>query len=426
MLRFAQSLMHSLQLNDLRIAIFNYILSKQLNEPLMLVVNDLDKKNIIEGNDKEIIELLNLFSIDFSQVVYQSENLKYHQKLAMQLMGQKKAFACFCSDEKLDELKQEAKKENRAFYYDGFCASLSDETVLNCNAPFTVRAKMPDSNIVFADLLKGDFNFEPFAVDSFIILNHDKSATYNYACAVDDMLYDISLVIRNEKHILDTPKQIHIRNLLNYGKELKYLHLTDINFNKDDEKHSVKYFIDGGFLPSAIANYLVLLGNKTPTEIFTLEDAIKWFDIKNLSASSVNFDINKLKEINRKHLETLDDMRLSKILGFADSDIGKLAKLFLSEASTLKEIKSKIELIFSSKCSIKEFEKEFKEIKLSIQKAPFFDSFNDLKEYIRNNTKIDENIVLKLLRYLLTGCNEGPDISDIYFLTKNYLGEIIK
>ena len=122
---------------------------------------------------------------------------------------------------------------------------------------------------------------------------------------------------------------------------------------------SVKWLIDEGFLPSAIANYLVLIGNKTPNEIFTLEEAISWFKIENISKDSAVFDIDKLKFINKKHLETIDDMRLSKILGFADTDIGKLGKIFLEEASTIKEIKEKIDLIFASKTSYEGLEEEF-------------------------------------------------------------------
>ncbi len=433
MLRFAPSPTGDMHIGNLRVAIFNYILSKQLNEKLLIRIEDTDKQRNIEGKDKEILEILNLFSIDYSQVIYQSENLKYHQKLAMQLISQKKAFACFCSDEKLEELRQKAKEENKPFRYDGFCETLCDETVLNCNAPFTVRVKKPEKNIRFTDGLKGDFDYEPFDVDSFIILRHDKTPTYNYACAADDMLYDISTVIRGEDHISNTPKQIHIRNLLNYAKKINYIHLpiilnaqTGKKMSKRDDASSVKWLIDEGFLPSAIANYLVLLGNKTPNEIFTLEDAIEWFDIKNVSRGAAKFDIDKLRFINRKHLEIIDEMRLSKILGFADTDIGKLGKLFLEEASTIKEIKSKIDPIFAPKLTCKGFEEEFAQLKLCMSNAPYFDDFEDLKTYISEKTGLKGKNLFKPLRYILTGRDNGPNISDIYLLIKNYLGEIIK
>ncbi len=195
-------------------------------------------------------------------------------------MSQKKAFACFCGDEKLKELEEKAKEKGKVFSYDGFCETLSDETVLNCNAPFTVRVKKPEASIKFTDTLKGDYEYAPYEVDAFNILTHEKTPTYNYACAVDDMISNISTVIRSEEHLINTPRQMHVRDALNYPKEINYIHIPNV---LSDDINSIKELIEEGFLPSAIANYLVILGNKTPNEIFTLEEAIEWFDIKNVS-----------------------------------------------------------------------------------------------------------------------------------------------
>ena len=428
MLRFAPSPTGDIHIGNLRVAIFNYIVSKQLNENLIIRIEDIDIEKNIEGKDKEILEILNLFSIEYKSVMHQSDSLKYHQKMALQLMTQKKAYACFCSDSKLDELKEESIKDGKPFKYDGFCETLSDETVLNTNAPFTVRIKKPEHNIKFTDLLKGDFDYAPFDVDSFIILRQDKTPTYNYACAVDDMIMDISLVIREEVHVSDTPKQIHIRESLGYTKEIKYVHLPIIlnPLTGENDTSSVKWLIDEGFLPSAIANYLVLMGNNTPTEIFTLEEAISWFKIENVSKDSAKFDIDKLRFINKKHLETIDDMRLSKILGFADTDIGKLGKVFLEETTTIKEIKERVVKIFAQKDSYEGLHEEFLKVKECLQKAPFFNDFEELKKYISKQTNLEDDNLLKPLKYILTGANDVVNISDIYPLIKNYLGEIVK
>lgn len=425
MLRFSPSPTKDLTVSDLRVALFNYLVSKQLDEDLVIRIDDTNKKEVIEGKDKEIIEIINLFSIDYKGLLHQSDSLKYHQKIAMQLMGKKNAFSCFCGDEKLEELKQKAIKAGKTPVYDGFCETLSDETVLNTNAPFTVRIKKPQDNISFEDGLFSKQNFTCDEIDYFHILDHDKMPTYNYACSVDDMIMNISTIIRGEENLLNTARQIYIRKLLAYDKEINYTHIPNIKNNKNEEI-TVKSLIDDGFLPSAIANYLVSIGNETPTEIFTLEDAIKWFDIKNTSKDELVFDIDKLKELNKKHLETIDDMRLSKILGFADTDLGKLGKLYLQDCSTINELKENISLIFKEKEVNKELEENFINIKNVLSKAPYIESFTELEEYIMNKTKLNKNEISLALRVLLTNKQNGPKLDEIYPLIKNYLGEILK
>jgi len=218
--------------------------------------------------------------------------------------------------------------------------------------------------------------------------------------------YFISMIIRGEDHISNTPKQIHIRQSLGYKKDIKYVHLpvilnakTSKKMSKRDDASSVKWLIEQGFLPSAIANYLVC---------------------------SAKFDIDKLRFINRKHIQMLDDMRLSKILGFADTDIGKLAKLYLEETSTTLEIKYKIDSIFAQKLPLKEYEEQFEKIKDCLQKAPFFEDYEDLKSYVIEKTNLKGKNLFKPLRFILTETQNGPNISDIYPFIKNYLGEIVR
>ena len=433
MLRFAPSPTGDMHIGNLRVAIFNHILSKQNNEELLIRIEDTDKQRNIEGKDKEILELLQLFSIDYSRVVYQSENLKYHTQLGMKLLLDKKAFNCFCSDEALEKDRQKAKEEGKPYRYSGFCEDISDEAKMYCDAPFVVRIKKPTSNIKFTDLVKGDFEYKPFDVDSFVILRQDKTPTYNFACAVDDMLYDISTVIRGEDHLSNTPKQIHVRDSLGYDKQIDYIHLplilnieTGKKMSKRDNSSSVKWLIDEGYLPVAIANYLVLLGYNTPKEVFTLEEAIEWFDISKVSKASPKFDISKLRFLNKEHLKTIDELRLSKILGYADKELGTLAKIYLEECSTTKEIKAKLDKIFSKKDSLENFEDEFKLLKECLQKAPFIDSFDELKKYITQNTGLKGKKLFMPLRYILTGETSGPNLSEIYPLIKNYIKEITK
>ncbi len=432
MFRFAPSPTGDMHIGNLKVAILNYILAKQNDEKFIIRIEDTDKERNIEGKDREILEILDKFDIKYDDVIYQSHNLKFHQQFASQLLMERKAFACFCSEEELERKREEAKKRKIAYRYDGTCEKLSDTEVLNNEKPFVVRIKKPTHPISFKDEIKGEFIFEPDDIDSFVILRRDKTPTYNFACAIDDMLNDISFVIRGEDHISNTPKQILIRNYIGYDKEIKYAHLPIIlnkegkKMSKRDKASSVKWLLEEGFLPEAITNYLILLGNKTPKEIFTLKEAIEWFDIKNLSKSSAKFDLDKLRFINREHIKMLDSLNLAKKIGYHDKDIGDLAKLYTEEASTLKEIKEKISKIFSSKTPPLEFKENFDKIVESIKKAPHFEEFDDFKKYITETTSLKGKNLFKPLRIALTGEEHGPNLSDIYAHIKNYLPEIVK
>ncbi|MCX6051399.1 MAG: glutamate--tRNA ligase [Campylobacterales bacterium] len=432
MLRFAPSPTGDMHIGNLRVAIFNYIVSKQRNEDLLVRIEDTDKERNIEGKDKEILDILGLFGIEYSQVIYQSQNLRFHSAMALQLLHDKKAFSCFCSSEWLEKKREEAKVNKIAYRYDDACASLPDELVIDNMNPFTIRIKKPENTIVIKDHIKGEVSFEPNEVDSFIIMRQEKTPTYNFACAVDDMLADISLIIRGEDHMSNTPKQDLIRTSLGYDKKIEYAHLPIIlndagkKMSKRDDASSVKWLLEEGFLPSAIANYLILIGNNPPKEVFTMTEAIEWFNLESVSKSPARFDMDKLRFINREHLKNLDAKELSRYVGFADTEIGELARVYLEEAGTTKELKAKIAAIFAPKIIPDEFQEQAHIMIETIKKAPYFDEYEDFKNYIMKESELKGKNFFKPLRLLLTGAEHGPDVAEIYKYLKNYIGEIVK
>lgn len=432
MLRFAPSPTGDMHIGNLRVALFNYIVSKQRNEDLIVRIEDTDKERNIEGKDKEILDILDLFGITYSQLIYQSGNLRFHSAMALQLLHDKKAFSCFCSPEWLEKKRDEAKEAKKAYRYDDACAELPAELVIDNMNPFTIRIKKPQSTITIHDHIKGDVSFEPADVDSFIIMRQDKTPTYNFACAVDDMLGDISLIIRGEDHMSNTPKQDHIRASLNYDKKIEYAHLPIIlndsgkKMSKRDDASSVKWLLEQGFLPAAISNYLILIGNKPPKEIFQVTEAIEWFDINNISKSPARFDMDMLRHINKEHLKNLDNKELSRYVGFADEEIGELAKVYLEEASTTKELREKIQAIFSPTLIPEEFQEQADLMRECIKKAPYFEEYEDFKNYIMQETNLKGKNFFKPLRLLLTGAEHGPDVAEVYKYLKNYIGEIVK
>ncbi len=415
MVRFAPSPTGDMYIESLRVALFNFIVAKQKHEQFIVRIEDGDKEKNIEGKDEEILLILEKFALPHDQRSNQSENLHIHQTLAIKLLEEEKAFVCTCSP-------QDAKQtENN--YYNGHCSkglNTDLSKLKNDNTPFVIRLHKPKNVIVTDDSIKGTITTPPNEVDDFIILDAQNKPTYNFACACDDMLSGIDYVIRQEGYLANTAKQTHIKNLLGYQNKTKYAHIPTVI----DDVYSIKWLFEQGFLPDAILNYLIQLDNQTPLKIFTLPDALEWFDLENISKDPVKFDLEKLRLINKEHLRAMDDKKLSKLFGFADTDIGKLAKVYLGEASTINELQTKIEAIFSPKNFDTEGGEEMRIIADIITDAPMFSTFDAFEEFLIQKSGLTQEALSQPLRYLLTNTNSGPKLSDIYIYIKSYILEV--
>lgn len=428
MYRFAPSPTGDMHIGNLRAAIFNYICSLRDKSGFILRIEDTDLARNIEGKDKEILDILTKFGIKWDRLYYQSKNLRFHQEFAMKLLEQKKAFLCFCDEKTLHKKKQIAKENGLAYRYDGTCENLDDEEILNNSHLAAVRLKILSKDIQsFDDAIKGKISFEAENLDSFVILRADKTPTYNFACAIDDMLEGVDFVIRGEDHVSNTPKQNLIREALGYCQQINYAHLPII-LNKDgkkmskrDDSSSVQWLLDKGYMPEAITNYLILLGNKTPREIFTLKEAVEWFDIRNISKSPARFDEEKLAQINREHIKLASDERL-KELGVKDS---ALAKFYTQESSLLVEINAKIESIYSHKYIDEEYKKEANLIKDAIKNMNIPSSYDEFKDSLIEMTHLKGKTLFMPLRLLITNEKHGPDLKSLYPFIKDKIKEIV-
>ena len=423
MLRFASSPTRDMHIGDLRVALFNYLASKQRAEDLIVRIEDTNKNKNIDGKDKEILDILDLFGIRYTQTIYQSESARFHSAMALQLMHEKQAFSCFCSWEWIQKKQEEAKADKKKYLYDDACANLPDELVIDNLNPFTIRIKKPTKNITIKDHIKGKVTFKPEDMDSTMILKQDKTSTYEFASAVDDMLNDISLVIRDEDLLYNAPKEDYVRAALTYDKKVEYAHLPLIS---NDSSFSVKALLEEGFLPETISNYLISISMSTPKNVFTLEEAEEFFDLNKVSKETLRFDKNALGQINHEHLKMLDSKELSRYVGFADEDIGELAKVYLEEVSTTKELRSKIEPIFTAKKIPDELREQANVVISIVKSAPYFEKYDDFKEYVMKKSGIQDNDFVEIVRLILTGAKSGPDLAKIYKYLKNYIGEIVK
>jgi glutamyl-tRNA synthetase len=388
MIRFAFSPTHDLSLSDLRMALLNYLYARQSNEPFIVRVEDNDKARFIEGKDQESLEILTLFGIAYTQLYYQSDNFKYHLQFASTLLDRKKAFICFCPEEKIP--------------YDRTCEHLSSEEILNNPSPFVIRMKK-----------------EHHDDDSFVIMRTDKYPTPLFARACDDMLQGVSTVICEEAHQSDAPQEEWVRHSLGYDQAIRYMYVP--TFQCQENEGSVTMLLNEGFMPEAIVNYLL-----APNRILSFEEIFSSFDFQMLDAP-VRFEREKLCFINREHIKRLNDMELSKRLGYACENIGKLAKMYTQEASTTQELKAKIDAIFAKKEPLAEGENESKMLQELILKAPYFEAFDDFKAYLETQSGLCGEALLRPLRFWLTGTEHGLEpLSLIYPLIKNYLKEIVR
>ncbi len=390
MLRYAPSPIGDICLDNLQIAIVNYLIAQQKNDKFLVRIEDVNVVDMEEGKDTEIMMILEKFALKHDLVFHQSEHLNLYQTLALRLLKEKKAFICKCKD------------ENSSCYSN--CETLSQEEyreIKESGKPFVIRLKYKD-------------------VDNFVILKVDGKPSYNFACATDDMISNIELVIRDEKYLNETEKQNYIKKLLGYEKETHYIH---INTTKDTP--SVKSLFKEGFLPDAILNYLIIeLNPNAPKKVFRLPDAIKWFSLEDIPKKSNYFDLKKLQQLNREHLKLIDDKLLSTLFGFADANIGKLAKVYLDECSTINELEKKIKLIFQPKDFSSEFGEQMKRLSELIFEAPIIENFDEFQNFLIRKSGLSRDELEKPLAQLLTSTAHGAKLREIYPYIKSYILEV--
>ncbi len=408
MLRYSISPNVDIDLNSLTVALLNYIVSQQKQCAFFIRVEDIEKDKIDESKLQDNINLLKKFAINTEVVVNQSSNLNIYAQLATNLIKEKKAFACFCN-EKLQECSQNCKELEAS----------KVESKVNSGEKYSIRVIEPNENIAFRDIILGRIERTAKEIGNILILNKNGLASEDFANSIDDMSASIDTVINTENSINSTIKQIYIHKLLNYNCNIDYAHLPNI---KNLDNISLKWLLQEGFLPDAIINYLLTLVTRVDKGVFYLPDAITWLDISNISNKPMEFNLNKLKELNREHLKNLDSLKLSKIFGFADSDIGELLKLYLEDSSTIKELDQHIVATFAAKSCTKEIQ----EIANIIKDAPYIENFDDFLGYIEKRSSLNRSDIIKAIRVLLTGSNKSPNLELIYKYINPYILEVAK
>ena len=326
--RFAPSPTGYMHIGNLRTALYAYLIAKHENGDFLLRIEDTDKNREVEGAIDIIYNSLKLAGLkhdegpdiggDFGPYV-QSERVKagIYMEYAKKLVEKGAAYYCFCDEERLSKLKKVVNGEEISFY-DKHCLSLSKEEIeknLKEGKPFVIRQNNPTTGTTtFNDILYGDITVDNSELDDMILIKSDGYPTYNFANVVDDHLMNITHVVRGNEYLSSAPKYNRLYDA--FGWDIpKYIHcppITDETHHKLSKRHGAASFedmINLGLLPECILNFVALLGWSPDSneEIFDLNKMIELFDYKRISKSPAVLDMQKLRWMNGKYIEAMDD-----------------------------------------------------------------------------------------------------------------------
>ncbi len=363
--RFAPSPTGLLHVGGARTALFSWLHARKHGGKFILRIEDTDLERSTQASVNAILEGMTWLGLEYDEgPFYQTHRFDRYQEIIRQLLDQGDAYYCFCSKEELDALRAEQMQRKEKPRYNGRCR---DSSQISGEGEPVIRFKNPEQGEVkINDLVKGTITISNTELDDLIIARSDGSPTYNLTVVVDDMDMGVNCVIRGDDHINNTPRQINILNAL--GAELpQYAHVPMIlgdDGSRLSKRHGavgVMQYRDDGFLPEALLNYLVRLGwSHGDQEIFSLDELIKFFDIKDVNSAASTFNTEKLLWLNHQYIMNSDPAHvahhLSWHMGNLDIDPAQGPELVDVVKVQRERCKSLLEMAAASVCYYQEFE----------------------------------------------------------------------
>ncbi len=344
--RFAPSPTGYMHVGNFRTALYGYLFAKKNNGDFILRIEDTDQKRYVQDALEKLIKIINWAGFEYSEGVFiengkiiqkgdfgpyiQSERLDIYKKYAEQLVAEGKAYYCFCSSERLEQMREDQLQRKKAPMYDRTCLKLSQKEIdqkIKNGGPYVIRQRINSEGFTeYEDLIRGRVKIKNNLLDDQVLLKSDGYPTYNFANVVDDHLMGITHVMRGEEYIPSTPKYTQLYQ--NFGwNEPKIAHLP-LLLNPDKTKLSkrqgdvaVEDYIQKGYLKEAIINFVALLGwnpgEGETQEIFSFDELIQKFDLSHVHKSGAVFDLKKLDWLNAQYIKKLSIKDLySKSLEF--------------------------------------------------------------------------------------------------------------
>ncbi len=329
-LRFAPSPTGFLHIGNLRTALFGYLIAKSQNGKFILRLEDTDQKREVEGALDSLLKVFKWVGLEFDEGPHkegdygpyiQTQRLEIYNQYINKLLEEGKVYRCFCSEERLKEMRDSQIENKQAPKYDRKCRNISleesNKKAENGEA-FVIRQKMPlEGEIIVYDEIRGEIKFNLTDLDDQVLVKSNGIPTYQFANVVDDHLMKITHVTRGDEWLTSFPKNILLYQAFNWDAP-KFIHLP-LLLNKGGGKLSkrqgdvyVEDYIEKGYLPEAIINFCALLGwhPKGDKELFTLKELEKEFTISGLGSSPAIFDLEKLDYYNSYYIKNKSNQEL--------------------------------------------------------------------------------------------------------------------
>jgi len=316
--RFAPSPTGYLHIGGARTALFNYLLARQQQGTFVLRIEDTDTQRSTQESVDAILQAMDWLGLHCDEgPFYQSERFDLYRGKVEELLDAGKAYRCYCTPEELERKRDQAMKAGLKPKYDGTCRARTDHPA---DAPYVVRFKAPEEGeTAFVDRIKGRIAFQNQELDDLIIQRTDGTPTYNFVVVIDDATMGITLVVRGDDHINNTPRQIQLYEALGYAVP-EFAHVPMIlgadktRLSKRHGATSVMAYREMGYLPEAMVNYLVRLGwSFGDEEIFSMEELVEKFSLDNVGRSAGVFNPDKLLWLNAHYIKTGDPKRLASL-----------------------------------------------------------------------------------------------------------------
>ncbi len=360
--RFAPSPTGHVHLGSARTALYDFLIAKKTGGQFILRIEDTDRKRLVEGAEQELIDSLKWLGIYYDEgpdvggpygPYRQSDRKEIYLKYANDLIEMDKAYPCFCTPERLAQVRKENLKQKLPTHYDGLCRRLSKDEAkkrMEAGESYVIRFKSPkEGTTIVKDLLRGEIEFDNKNLDDFILVKSDGWALYHLAAIVDDYLMKVTHVIRSSEWLPTSP--LHALIWRSFGwKEPVWVHLSVFlnptgkgkmskreasQLNQEGYSIFVKDLEDLGYLPEAVINWIVLMGwsYDDRTEYFTMQDLIEKFSLEKLNPAPAAINFSKLDHFNKLHIKALPVEELAKrIKPFfdakgIDADLDSLTKL---------------------------------------------------------------------------------------------------